>query len=91
MVRLATTIYLVVKLCKCKILKLKDQIRNKVIINEQNILNLNKIVHNNRINWIPHVKRLKPERIPRYLMEYTPTGTRSAGLPKLYRKDQSIL
>jgi hypothetical protein len=70
--------------------KLKDQIRNTVIRNEL-IFNLSNIVPNNRLNWIQDVERMEPGRTPKQIMDYTPRGTRSIGLPTLPWKDQPVL
>jgi hypothetical protein len=60
-------------------------------VNELNIFNLNNIIQNNRLNWIQHVERMNPERIPKQLMEYTLRGTTSIGCQKLRWKDKPIL
>jgi hypothetical protein len=60
---------------------LKDQIRHTVITNELKIFSANNIIQNNRLNWIHHVGRMEPERIPKQLMYYTPGGTRSLDAP----------
>jgi hypothetical protein len=69
---------------------LKDQIRNTVIRNELKVFSLNNRIQNSRLNWIHHVGRMEPERIPKQLMDYTPGGTRSIGRPKSRWKDQPI-
>jgi hypothetical protein len=66
------------------------QIRNTVIRNELKVFSVNNRIHNNRLNWIHHVGRMEPERIPKQLMDYTPRGTRSNGRPKSRWKDQPI-
>jgi hypothetical protein len=69
---------------------LKDQIRNTVIRNELKIFSVNSRIQNNRLDWIHHVGRMEPERIPMRLMAYTPRGTRSIGRPMSRWKDQPI-
>jgi hypothetical protein len=69
---------------------LKDQIRNTVIRNELKIFSVNNRIQNNRLNWIHHVARMEPERIPKQLMDYTPRVTRSIGRHKSRWKDQPI-
>jgi hypothetical protein len=59
---------------------LKDQIRNTVIRNELKIFSVNNRIKKNRLNWIHHVGRMEPERIPKQLMDYTPR----AGIPNLF-------
>jgi hypothetical protein len=58
-------------------------------VKELNIFNLNIIIQNN--NWNHHVERMKPEHIPKQLMDYTPRGTRTTGCLKLCWKDESIV
>jgi hypothetical protein len=69
---------------------LKGQIRNTVIRNELKIFSINNIIQNNRLNWIHHVGRMEPERIPKQLMDYTRRVTRSIGRPESRWKDQPI-
>jgi hypothetical protein len=69
---------------------LKDQIRNTVIRTELTVFSVNNRIQNNRLNWIHHVGRIEPERIPKQLMDYTPRGIRSIGRPKPRWKDQPI-
>jgi hypothetical protein len=68
----------------------QDQIRNTVIRNELTIFSVNNRIQNNRLNWIYHVGRMAPERIPKQLMGYAPGGTRSIGRSKSRRKDQPV-
>jgi hypothetical protein len=56
---------------------LKDQTRSTVIRNGLNIFNLNNRIQNSRLNWIYHVERMEPGRIPKQLMDYATRGTRS--------------
>jgi hypothetical protein len=49
-----------------------------------NIFNLNARIQNNRLNWIHHVERMEPERIPAQIMDYAPRGTRCLGRLKLH-------
>jgi hypothetical protein len=51
---------------------LKYQIRKTVIRKKRNMYNLNNIIQNNGLNWMHHVDRMEPERIPKPLMDYTP-------------------
>jgi hypothetical protein len=56
---------------------LEDPIRNTVIRNKLTTFNLNNTIQNNRINWIHHIERIEPERIPKQLMDHTPRGKRT--------------
>jgi hypothetical protein len=47
-----------------------------------NIFNLCNSINNNRLNWIRHIKRMEPERLPKQLMDYSYTQ-RSIGRPNL--------
>jgi hypothetical protein len=52
--------------------------------NKYTALNLNNTIHNNMLNWINHVQRMVPGRIPEQLMDYEPSGRG----PKLCWRDK---
>jgi hypothetical protein len=60
-----------------------DEIKNSVIPNELNVYNLNYRFRNVISKWNHHIARIKPEPIPKQLMDSTPRGTRPNGPPKL--------
>jgi hypothetical protein len=58
---------------------LNDNIKKGVIRNELNIFDLNIGIQNNGLNWIRHVERMEPERIPKQFVDCTTRGTRFIG------------
>jgi hypothetical protein len=46
------------------------------------MFNFNRRIQNNRLNSIPQIERLEPERISKQLIEYKPRGIR--GIPERF-------
>jgi hypothetical protein len=67
---------------------ISDHIRNEDIYQKLEIENVINKISAYRNNWLDHLERMTPERIPYKLLKYKPTRKRSRAWLKKRWKDQ---
>ena len=59
-----------------------DRIPNDEIRQRLEISAILDKINKNKENWKNHVNRMSPNRLPKQILSYNPTGTRSVGRPR---------
>ena len=71
--------------CLRRILRIKwfHRVRNEEVLRRAKIKPVEAFISASRLRWFGHVSRMPGERLPRYLLEWTPEhGRRSRGRPR---------
>lgn len=66
---------------------LLDKKYNEEIRTELNIFNLTERIQSLRSNWLQHIERMPPYRLPLILLHYQPKGRRNVGRPMTRWRD----
>ena len=58
------------------------RLRNEEIRADLHVEDILSYIERAQLRWFGHVKRMPPERLPRFWLDYKPTGKRSRGRPR---------